>query len=303
MWVRSANFGYTGSAYGILERMKGGTPAAGFTIVETLIVLAVSGFLFAAIAASISGRASSAEFTQSIQNVQSQVRQAISEVSTGYYPNSGNFSCQRNGIGLKFSNVSREQGSNQDCIFLGKVLQFGVGADPELFYTYPVAGLRSNPAGDLNTNFNQSSPQLIASGTRYTSVPDESVANVLQYGLSVVSHTTGGTGMYYNGNSASDTQIGAVGFISNLGDLSDSGDHSQHVNLMAVSGTSLGITKDDGVAAINANLADSVSSVSASDVEICFVSGGTNQSGLMTIGGNGRQLSVDMKIFSSRTCS
>jgi hypothetical protein len=38
-------------------------------------------------------------------------------------------------------------------------------------------------------------------------------------------------------------------------------------------------------------------------VSICFASGGTNQSGLVTIGGSGHPLSVTLKVMeSTKTC-
>src|SRR6266511_2117091 len=119
-------------AYGILETMKGGKKARGFTVVETLIVLAVTGGLFVAIAATLSGRQNRTQFTQAIQEIQSQIQQVVNDVGSGYFPSTNNFSCSATLAGPSIATGSAEQGSNAGCVFIGKAIQFGVaGTDPE----------------------------------------------------------------------------------------------------------------------------------------------------------------------------
>src|SRR6187551_190361 len=114
-------------AYAILNCMKGGRKSSGFTIVETLIVLAVTGGLFVAAAAMISGRQTRTEFEQSVRKIHAQIQQTINEASIGYYPNKNNFSCAAGGSGPIITAASpASQGQNEGCMFLGKVMQFQV---------------------------------------------------------------------------------------------------------------------------------------------------------------------------------
>lgn len=62
--------------------MKRGV-AGGFTIVETMIVLAVSGVLFISMVGVIQGQQNKIQFKNSMTDVVSQVQSIIGQVSTG----------------------------------------------------------------------------------------------------------------------------------------------------------------------------------------------------------------------------
>lgn len=272
-------------------------PANGFTIVETMVVLAVTGALFVAIAATLSGRQNAAEFTHAIQSVQSQIQQTINQVSQGFYPNENNFICT-NGAGVaQLNSGTNTQGTNQDCVFLGKVMQFGVqGTDPELYQVYTIAGLRNATAG-VGSPFVTSSPTVVGVGGNYA---DYSTSRALEYGLTTLWVKAGGNTM------------GAVGFLMEPGSLSTTSTSgynsgSQQVDLIPLPGTSLGQDFSQAATSINTELNDATLTADApinpsGGVQICFVSGGTNQSGLITIGGSGRQLLVKLDIKSNKSC-
>src|ERR1700761_7227045 len=117
----------------ILTDMKRGghrTATAGFTIIEVLIVLAISSALLISAAALISGRQAKTEFMTGINNTQQQIQQIINETASGYYPNAGNFTCTGSLVGgvVSFSNAASQQGTNAGCIFMGKAIQFGLGS-------------------------------------------------------------------------------------------------------------------------------------------------------------------------------
>jgi hypothetical protein len=71
--------------------------------------------------------------------------------------------------------------------------------------------------------------------------------------------------------------------------------------VLPVSGTSLNTTPAAAAEAINSRLG--TSPINVGGVRICFVSGGTDESGLITIGSNNRQLSVTLSIKGNKTCS
>lgn len=283
---------FTQGAYGILKPMKGGKKARGFTIVETLIVLAVTGGLIVAIAATLSGRQERTQFTQAIQEVQSQIQEVINEVSSGYFPSTNNFQCTATLTGPTFASGAAEQGSNEGCVFIGKAIQFKVaGTDPEEFKVYSLAGLQRNPDGTEVTSLAEARPKAIAPPA---SSIDLTQTKKLQYGLTTHSMVW----------SSANVPIGAVAFTNSLASYSDAGivSGSQKVRMAAIGASALGQTSTQALAAVNTQLATAPIDHDQG-IRICFASGGSQQSGLITIGNQNRQLSVTLSIKSNRTCS
>jgi type II secretory pathway pseudopilin PulG len=282
-------------AYGILKAMRGGKNARGFTIVETLIVLAISAGLFVAIAATLSGRQNRTQFEQSIQEIKSQIQQVINDVGSGFYPDTNNFKCAAGGSGPILTSGASTQGENTGCVFLGKVMQFGVATtNPEQFRVYTLAGLQKNAAGDEVTTYAESLPKVIAPSTSSPSTPDASETKKLLYGLTTLSMNYG----------SGPTDIGAVAFVNSLAQYSSGSivSGAQQVQVVPVNNTALNKTATEGAQLINANFTTSPVDVSGG-VKLCFVSGGTSQSGLITIGNNNRQLSVTLSIKENKTCT
>lgn len=271
----------------------------GFTLIEVLIVLAVTGFLFVGAAIMIAGRQARTEFDQGARQIQSQMQQIINEVAIGFYPNLNTFRCTAGPSGpVLTAGSGTQQGANTGCIFLGKAVQFRLaGTDPEQFVTYTIAGLQKASSGTEVTSLGQARPKVVAPNVSEQNIPDVSVPTPLQGGLTTVDN-----GMrYYDG--ATWTQVGAIAFVTTLASYSSGGitSGSQQVNLIGINGSSLGQTKPQAASAINSYLATNPSPAQAA--QICFVSAGTDQSALITIGGGGRQLSVILDIKSNKTCA
>lgn len=274
----------------------GGFNASGFTIIEVLIVLAVTSSLFIMAVYLIGGKQNVAAYNQAIRNVQTELQQVIGEVSSGYYPHNGNMKCSDGGPGGEplLEPGATEQGSNTNCLFLGKVLQFSVlGTDPEEYYVYTIAGLRGTSASPT-VDLASAKARLIAkaTGEGATDIPDIFDNKRLLYGLTV-------SDMYYDNNPGND--IGAVGIVSSLRSLGDE-DRSQKVNVVAIPGTARNQSKEDGVFNINDNLAAAIVNPPGG-VQICFNSGGTQQSGLISIGGDGRQDIIRFTGFAKLDCA
>jgi type II secretory pathway pseudopilin PulG len=276
----------------------------GFTIIEVLIVLAVTGALFVSAAILIAGRQQQTEFNQGIRQVQAQIQQVINEVAIGHYPNQNNFQCTAGASGPVITAGSgTEQGANSGCIFLGKAMQFGItNTSPERFVVFSVAGLQRTPAGKEVTTLAEALPKAVAPNSSQN-LPDASVTQQLQGGLTTYR-------MWYNSGGI-DRNIGVVAFVSSLAKYSSGNivSGSQQVNVVPVDDnqvdSALDRTPIDGADAINASLATSPNNPAGGmAVFLCFASGGTNQSGLITIGNTtGRQLSVTLDIKSNKTCA
>lgn len=268
----------------------------GFTVVEVLIVLAVTGLLFVSAAALISGRTNKTQFQQAINDTTAQIRQTLNEVSTGYYANLGNFKCQNISNAMSITSGSAEQGSNSGCVFLGKVMQFGVkDTDPQQYTTFAVAGLQKDAAGNEVTTYTDAKPAVIYPSTAQPNSPNSATTGKLLYGLTV-------SKMYYNGNTANN--VGAVAFLTTLGSYAgtDLQSGAQKITVVPVTGTALNDTPANAANTINSNLVSSSAISLTNGVQICFDSAGTNQSGLVTIAGNGQQFSVTLSIKGNKGC-
>jgi type II secretory pathway pseudopilin PulG len=158
----------------------------GFTIVETLIVLAVSALLVASAIILISGRTSKTEFTTATNDLKQQLQQIMNETATGYFPNSGSFTCAQNGGNMpKLTNASSQQGTNGDCIFLGKVMQFGATDSVGNMQVYSITGNRLTPAKTEVTTLAEAKPEAVAPGT-------SSATNLGLNGITTVLRAKGG---------------------------------------------------------------------------------------------------------------
>lgn len=276
-------------------RLKSGKNT-GFTIVEVMIVLAITGALFFSATVLISGRTNKTQFQQSINDATAQIRQTLNEVSTGYYANLGNFNCKNVSNTLSITSGSTSQGSNSGCIFLGKVMQFGVkNTDPQQYTTFAVAGLQQDSSGNEVTTYAAAKPAVIYPSTAQPNSPNSATSGKLQYGLTV-------SKMYYNGNEAN--SIGSVAFLSTLGAYtgSDLDSGSQKVTVVPITGTTLNNTAGSTANSINSNIVSSSAISLTNGVQICFDSGTTDQSGLVTIGGNGQGFSVTLSIKGAKGC-
>lgn len=261
----------------------------GFTIVETLIVLAVTGFIFVSIVGLVAGRQNKTEFQQAINNITGQIQQTITEVQKGYFPSS-TYRCNATGS-ISFTPNVGTQGSSQGCMFIGKVTQFAVhGTDPQQFNVFTLVGCQFKTClnkGDIATTPAEVKPVVDQYVTDNESLENGLVAKKMTY-------KTGG--------GATQNATGAMGFLSSFGSAScgtgsDLCSGSQQVGLYAVNTTALDSDTSAVQSAISvANL------VQADSVAICFESGTTTQAGTVTIGGQGQQLSVSLTIKSG-SCS
>lgn len=272
----------------------------GFTVIEVLIVLAVTGMLFVSAAVLIAGRQAQTEFNQAIRQVQTQIQQVINEVSTGYFPNAGAFRCTPGASGpVLTSGTGTEQGANSGCVFIGKAIQFKVsGSDPEEFSVFTIAGLQKAPSGQEVTSLTQSLPKAVAPNST-ENLPDITVTNHLQGGLSTVEM------IYVEGGV--ERPIGVVAFANKLASYNGQSivSGAQQVSVIPIDDggvdSNIDRTNEQAATAINSSLASSPQNPDR--VEICFRSGGTDQSGLITIGNSSRQLSVTLAIKSGTDCS
>lgn len=266
----------------------------GFTIVETLIVLAVTGLLFASAVILISGRQNKTEFSTGSRQIQSRFQQVIDDIANGYYPSNNSLKCINAAGTPTVSNASTPEGTNDQCMFLGKAIQFGIkGSSPasstpdqSSFQIYSVVGVRENSSGDLVTTIKEANPRLVNLAGLFET-------ETMPYGMTI--------GWVKNNG----TDIGAVGFLSSIGYIDAAGvaqGPSQQVDVYPIPGTHVGGDQATAVDNIeNRSRKPGVGLINATPnqttgVQVCVGSGGTDQHAVYTIGGQGRLVNVSFSV-------
>lgn len=123
--------------------------AGGFTIIEVLIALAITGVLLAAAVTVLTGQTTSTAFQQSLHDIQSKLTSAIQNVNNGLLPNESQYTCTTNSSNrAQLSPGTGGYGTNQGCIYLGEAVQVSVGSPNLNFYTI----LGNQYATDSNGN-------------------------------------------------------------------------------------------------------------------------------------------------------
>jgi prepilin-type N-terminal cleavage/methylation domain-containing protein len=276
--------------------------SSGFTIIEVMIVLAVTGLLFLSAAALISGRTNQTEFDQSSRAFQQQIQDSVNEVESGAYTGtlgSSDYSCTP-GNPVTFNSGGTTQGTHDGCIFLGDLLAFGLGANQDGENTYTLAGDRlqqSGPGvGEEVTSLSNAGPSVVTLGTGQF----DATSSQLEYGLHPYT-VNGKSSMNYSLNGGvSLTPIGGFALVYSLASYNgvniESG--SQQVNVVPLVNSYLGEAQATLVGDVASKLPSSPDSASGTLVTICAKSSTTNQYALVTIGGsNNGQLGVTLSIL------
>lgn len=290
---------------------------AGFTIVEVMIVLAVTGIMFVAAATTINGRQNETEFTTAINALQQRLQQIANETASGFYPNSGNFICTGSSTGAAtFTAGSNQQGTNGGCIFMGKAIQFGLGTgtNANSLGILPLVG-NQYQSGTLTPVLTvaQARPRAVYPGASESGVPDTSSTDYMENGLTVAaSNNDCGSGLggicYTDNVTGTKVATGVLAFVSgdskgNITALDGSGNvqaGSQQLSLYGVSSSAPNQTRAQATDAIGGTSNPYVSHLSpASSASVCIASGTTNQSGLFTIDSG---LHVTLIIRSGTAC-
>lgn len=291
--------------------MIGGISPRGYTIVEVLIFMAVSGLMFVMAIVFVSGKQSSVEFRQGLFDVNAEIRSVVNDIADGRFDGlsfGGNTRCRANTAGgppVIDTAGTAEQGANggpEGCIFLGKVMQFNVsdyGSDSRNYFsTFTVAGRQVDASGLAVTDFSAASPTAIHSYPGGRSTKNLTNSSQLQSGLE-------STGMFYCSGTLCATRqsIGAIGFFGSfnpaLGTSSTSAQSGgQSVTTAFLPGSVWGDSRNGTANRINTNaqlINDSNTVRGGRYILLCFRNGA--KEGAVMVGGiNGQQFTTNVKI-------
>ena len=204
--------------------MRGGEnkQPLGYTIIEVMIVLAISGVMFAIAAIFISGKQARTAFSTGSNELNAQLQAIITQVNDGQYSDV-NFKCSADpitgAITITLPSPTDQQGSRYQCVFLGKMLQFNYANDQTQYAVFSMAGQRGTATVGSKASFNYSIPIITNDSsphaidlTDYKQVPQQlKVSSVKVYnnigtllpstaiGFAQSEGQVGGSGGYLNG--------------------------------------------------------------------------------------------------------
>ena len=267
---------------------------AGYTIVEVLIFMAVSGMMFTMAVVLVNGKQANSEYHQGMYDLDSQIHTVINDVANGYYPSTQDFTCRvlspASPPSLMHSLSTVEAGTNTDCIFMGKVMHFGVQNSKGVDYNvYSVTG-RRYAVGSIDTapnSFTEAKPVAVDNGGDVNITSHKK----LQWGLYVTAMyevTYAAGSISYNPN------IGAVGFFGNFGNVSGGVLQSGAQTVIAAKVPS---ALDQSPATIINNIQSITTAYTADKSILLCLSDGKGHTGSISIGGkNGHQLQTVVKL-------
>ena len=102
--------------------MKRHLATSGYTILEALVVIVITGFLMVTAVTIMDGRQSQIRFEQAVRGYDAQLRSVVNDISTGYFPDT-EFQCEYTGGDIVITAGSNQQGTRSDCAFLGKFIE------------------------------------------------------------------------------------------------------------------------------------------------------------------------------------
>lgn len=164
--------------------MKRMLASSGYTIVEVLIVLAVSGALLISVTALISGQQQKTEFTAALRDFDSRIQDVLNDVGTGTYPELGAGCSVSPGGSPTLGGATAPSGTSQDCVFVGKALQFSpAGTNSQgTLNIYTIVGRRQVGTGAAARevkDISQAKPVIL--GTNATQIDASTLNSSLQF--------------------------------------------------------------------------------------------------------------------------
>ncbi len=271
----------------------------GYTILEVLIFVAVSAFIFISAMVAINGRQQQVQFTQGVREFEAKIQDIMNDISTGYYPTNQTIRCQVTGgvVSFNFNSGNTETlGGNSDCIYAGKVIQVlpsGTNSDIRLII-YNLAGKRYADTDNtlLADTLSEVAPKMVST----TTVTEEDSAEeyLTRFGLKITKLTE------VTAISPSPS-FGALAIMPKLGGGGVNADNSQaqQVSVGTIFGTAANQDESTLAGFVNQLKESPVASngyfnQTSAGVVICLVdASNANRKASVTITSSGARLQID----------
>jgi type II secretory pathway pseudopilin PulG len=285
---------------------------AGFTIVETMIVLGISGLMFTLAISAMSGKQQQTEFQTGVNTLKAELDGVMSNVSDGNYGNIDSVVCTSAASGQPVITTPPTSpiGLTGSCDIIGQVVSFaGTSGSPSSYSVYPIYG---------RTYVSNSVPTLATTITDAMPILGSSASTTLPFGLELTSYsnTTPGVNETTLGPGANVGAFGITSFTSFEGGSAYANGNlssgSQHYELFGVPSSSYSMAPSvaglmdtypncPAVNEVCTNTSNAEPINPSGGIVFCLASGTTGQSALFTLGGSGD--GVAYKIYSTNNCT
>lgn len=273
----------------------------GFTIVEVMIVLAVTSAILISAMSLIGGSQNRTSFSQAVNDINTQITSTATNVANGYFASELPTTSACNATGSngvpKFVTGGTNDGS---CVYIGRVIQFTKNQD---FYFHNVMGRRQSgaPLKEVTT-MSAAEPQIIeriSSLASTSTYPLTSQKKLLQGGLKV------GEMAFNNGSGWQPTS--GIAFTGSLAAYNSTGSvesGAQTVDFVATVDNRVTDTKESFIRLFDTTFAGLYNSQKnpSQGIRICFDSGTTVQVAIITVGGGSRRTTTSTE-FKKGKCS
>lgn len=266
----------------------------GYTIVETMIFLGVTGVLLISAMTLMAGRQATVQFSQAVTDVQSRMQEVVGQVANGYFPNNGQFSCivAADSVPPTFNNTPSPQGTSNDCVYLGKALSFNNNASNSGYDVFSLAARRLDDSRREVSSIDNAYPTPIAPLSVGDGRPDMTESFILDFGITV-SRITTKTG----------EKFGTILFLSTLpkyqsttGTLASG---AQRVSFAGLNGSLSTDNKYQAATKLNVFKSTDVVINPPGGLIICLADGpvaGATRKAMLTIGEGASQTSVQLDV-------
>ncbi|MGH7234474.1 MAG: type II secretion system protein [Candidatus Saccharimonadales bacterium] len=260
----------------------------GFTIIEVMIFLAVSGFTFLIAASFINGKEAQAEFTTGMNGANTVLRSLINNVANGDYPLSATVYLNCNlSSGIPVITETMSPIVSPGCALIGKVITPETSNNPYKYSIYSVAGCE----------FYLNNSCTMAQGLPPMTLAEEqpTVVSYLTQAIAWTNAISINKLLLVSGNNTQ--SIGAFGIFSSLpqssGNILVSG--AQPTQAVIINGSQLATDNDSNMASLVHN---SSSWLPSNDyIVMCFTGAGSHKASI-TVGGlnAGGQLNTTLQM-------
>lgn len=275
--------------------MKGGKTASGYTIVEVMIFLAVSGVLFVLAMVTINGQQRQANFAQGVRDFQAAMDDTVNDIRNGNFPDFGTaYTCTADSSNApKFTGGgptdTGTHGTHEKCTYLGKVAQFGASSNEVKVYT--VVGRRVGAITEGDPKDFQDAKPTIPQGP---GAPNFEENFTIPGGVEVTAVKVKKGPTVYD--------VTAIGFFSAFTKTTVDNDplNDNLVQVVPIFGSDtqnvLDILKGDSSVGYNSWLSRASADSSPDVVVICLRHGSVGKTAALIIGGNKSRSSTSLHI-------
>ena len=262
----------------------------GFTIIEVMIFLAVSGFTFVIAASFINGKEAQAEFTSGMYSANSAIGSLINNVSNGDYPLPANtsFFCNLS-TGTPVITQSAGQSFTPGCALIGKVIAPEINNNPYGYRVYSVAGCEFYVNNVCSST--QALPPLTIAEEQPMVVGSLTQTKIWPNGIKIAKL------LLINGNSVQN--IGAFGIFSSLpqenSNVLVSG--TQSTQAVIVNGSQLSTNSDSNITSMVHN--SLLWLPNTEQIIMCFSGANGHKASIMIGGVSGGQLNTTLQMEST----